>query len=295
MTTKHRTTWALGAAVAIALSVTHSASAQEPTRPDSVRRSRPAPRSTSSQRIKISKESPGEVAPPPDTIVPPAPPPPPAIVELPPPPPPPPPMAPFRAARVPGFFLGIGAGLAFGGNGASNQEVLLGVDCIPGQPGDPSFDNRRAAYAVSVPFGFQRLGSPLGVRFDVGYAQYRSHGSWLANDGTTGSYRTNPQIFTANADAKLRLFNITSRLAPYAIGGLSYGRFRNTFTRTGSDPIDMQDVSWHNSWGYNAGGGLEYMLGRTGLYVESRYFHLSGASGYNSVSHIPLIFGVTFY
>jgi hypothetical protein len=294
MNTTIRTTWALGLGVAIALATAQTASAQDTTRtrPDSVRRTthrvRPA------ERIPITKESPGEVAPPPDTIVPPPPPPP--VVEAPappPPPPPPPPIVPMHVAHVPGFFLGVGGGLAFGTGGASNQEVQLGVECIPGQPGDPDFDNNHVGYAVAVPFGYQPLNSPLGLRFDVGYAKYQSHGDWLASDGSFGAYRTHPEIVTVDADARLKLMK--TRLAPYVIGGLSYGHYRTTIDLTGSDPIDFQDQSWHNAWGYNAGAGLEYMFGRTGIFAEARYFHLNGASGFNSVSHVPFILGVTWY
>ena len=294
MTMIQRTTWGVGLAVAIALGVTHSAAAQDTTRtkPASVRKTRHAPKKHSAEVIKISKESPGEVAPPPDTIVPP-PPPPPAVVEAPPPPPPPPPpMVPMRAPHLP-FFLGLGAGAVFGQSGASSQDVQLGVQCIPGQPGDPNFANQRSGYAVSVPFGFQRMNKPLGVRFDVGYAQYQSHGNWLASNGATGAYRTRPQIFTADADLRLKL--TPTRLAPYVIGGLSYGRYRTRIDPTGSTPIDNQDQSWHNGWGYNAGAGLEYLFGRTGLFIESRYFHINGASGFNSISHVPVIVGLTWY
>jgi len=276
---KKQITWVFGLAAAIAAGATHAAGAQS-TEPDSVRPARRTP-VASSQRIKISKEAPGEVAPP-DTITPP--------------PPPPPPPAPVMVVRRPlGFFAGVGGGLAFGGESGRTQDVLLGVDCIPGQPGDPAFDRDRVGYSIAVPFGWQPIGKPLGVRFDVGYSSYHSTGSWLANDGSTGSYATHPQIWTADADARLKLGSITRRLSPYVIGGLSYGRFRTLIEPTGSDPIDSQDQSWHNSWGYNAGGGLEYMLGRTGLFVESRYFHLNGASGFNSVSHVPLIVGLTWY
>jgi opacity protein-like surface antigen len=293
MLTNTRTTLVAGVALALAFSFTHRAAAQDTTRtrPDSVRRTKTPPKSSSTTRIHISKEAAGEVAPPPDTIVPPPPPPPPAVVEAP--PPPPPPRAPLVARRVPGLFLGLGGGLAFGSGGDSNQEVMLGVDCIPGQPGDPSFDRNHAGYAVSVPFGYQRLGSPLGVRFDVGYAQYQSHSSWLADDGTQGVYRTRPQIWTADADARYKF--MPTRLAPYVVGGLSFGHYRNRIDLTGSTPIDTQDQSWHNSWGYNAGAGLEYMFGRTGLFAEARYFHLAGASGFNSISHVPVIVGVTWY
>jgi opacity protein-like surface antigen len=106
-------------------------------------------------------------------------------------------------------------------------------------------------------------------------------------------YRTRPQVWTADADARLKLTQ--TRLAPYVIGGLSFGHYRNKIDLTGSTPIDTQDQSWHNSWGYNAGAGLEYMFGRTGLFAEARYFHLAGVSGFNSVSHVPLIIGVTWY
>jgi hypothetical protein len=295
MSKKH-SSWEIGLAVAIAVSASQVAGAQSsPAKPDSVKRTttKQAPASSSAQRIKISKEAPGEVVPP-DTVVPPPPPPP--VVEAPPPPPPPPPPLPVMTVRRPlGFFAGLGGGLAFGANGARSEDVLLGVDCIPGTNGDPAFDTRKVGYAVQVPFGWQPIGSPLGLRFGVGYSSYRSSGSWLADDGSTGLYRTRPQIWNVDADARLKLGSLTPRLSPYVIGGLSWGHYRRLIDQTGSTPIDTQDQSWHNSWGYNAGGGLEYMLGRTGLFVESRYYHLNGASGFNSVSHVPLIVGLTWY
>jgi opacity protein-like surface antigen len=195
-----------------------------------------------------------------------------------------------------GFFGGVGGGLAFGGNASRTQELTLGVDCIPGQPGDPANNLNRVGYAIAVPFGWQPLNSPLGLRFNVGYSSYHRAENWLANDGSTGAYETHPQVWTADADARLKLGTIfTRRLSPYVVGGLSYGRFRRTIDVTGSDPIDNQDQSWHNSWGYNAGGGLEYLLGRTGVFVEAKYYHLNGASGINALNHVPVVVGLTWY
>ncbi len=306
MSNTHRAPWGVGLAVAITLSFAHSAAAQDTTgtRADSLRRARAdsVSRVESSQHIKIVKVAPGEVAPP-DTVTPappPPPPPPPPPVAAPgevyvaPPPPPPPPPPPLVARSIPGFFIGAGAGAAFAANGANSNDVTLGVECIPGTNGDPNLDLNRVGYNVTVPFGYQPIGSPLGLRLDVGYSKFQSFGRWTSPTAT-GTYTTRPEIWTADADAKLRVGSITHRLSPYLIGGLSYGHYRTLIDQTGSTPIDTQDQSWHNAWGYNAGGGLEYMLGRTGLFVESRYFHLNGASGFNSISHVPVIFGVTFY
>jgi opacity protein-like surface antigen len=284
---------AIGFALAITLSATHAGGAQS-TRPDSVRKTRRTPLVVSSERIKISKEVPVAVVAP-DTLVPPSPP---AVVEAapPPPPPPPPPPAPaFVARRPPGFFAGLGAGLAFAGEGTQSNDIALGVDCIPGQPGDPNSGRNGVGYSVAVPFGWQPIGSPLGLRFTVGYSATRSSGSWLASDGTSGYYATKPQIWTGDVDAKLKLFTAPRGLAPYVIGGLSVGRYRRLIDATGSDPIDQQDQRWHNAMGYNAGAGLEYMFGRTGVFVESRYVHLSGASGFKSISQVPVMVGLTWY
>ncbi|HXT15589.1 MAG TPA: hypothetical protein VN706_08165 [Gemmatimonadaceae bacterium] len=289
--------WVTGLAVAIAVSGAQAAWAQAgtpKTKPDTVAKSSRTKPATSAERIKISKEAPGEVAPP-DTVTPPPPPPPVVEAAPPPPPPPPPPPAPLRVVRPLGLFAGLGGGLAFGGVGDQSNEVKLGIDCIPGTNGDPAFDRNHVGYNIAVPFGIQRPGAALGFRGDVGYSSFQSSGSWLATDGTTGFYRTRPQIWTVDADARLKVAQLTPRLAPYVIGGLSWGHYRTLIDPTGSTPIDSQDQSWHNAWGWNAGAGLEYMLGRTGLFVESRYFHLNGASGFNSVSHVPLIVGLTWY
>jgi opacity protein-like surface antigen len=276
----------LGLAAAFTLGIAQTGSAQSSgSRPDTVRAPAKRPTATSTQRIKISKEAGGDVAPP-DTVLPPPPPPPP-VEEVLPPPPPPPPMVRAPRMALPLFF-GIGGGLAFGNNG-DQSEIGLGVDCIPGQPGDPMNALSRAGYNITVPIGWQPVGSPIGVRFDVAYSRYTRQGRWLADDGSTGFFNTKPQIWSTSADVKLRA--PFTRISPYAVAGASWNRYRITVDHTGSDPIDNAfDGAWHNNFGVNAGGGLEFGFGRTALFVETRWF-----SGQNNVNHMPVILGLNFF
>ena len=53
------------------------------------------------------------------------------------------------------------------------------------------------------------------------------------------------------------------------------------------------DNAWHNGWGYNAGGGMEFGWGATNLFVESRFTRFSGEN--SKISHVPLVIGLSWY
>jgi hypothetical protein len=193
---------------------------------------------------------------------------------------------PMLLRQIGGFYIGVDGGAAI-----------------------PSGDELRTAqttgWHVDVPFGWDPVGSPLGIRFAAGYSRFGTRSPYSAFSFT-------PQIWQGDADLKLRL-PMTSMLARrfsiYGVGGATYNRFKglaqfNTttgaftvgnstgaFTTTTGFPINSDD-SWHDAWGWNAGGGLAFGVGRTNLFVESRYIHFNRSGDLNQV---PIVVGLSWF
>jgi hypothetical protein len=84
----------------------------------------------------------------------------------------------------------------------------------------------------------------------------------------------------------------------------------NTTTTNGEDvhPV-VSSGDYHNDWGWNAGGGIAWHMGRTEVYLESRVVQFSRGSsddvtinginvsgrGFESARQIPIIFGLNFF
>jgi len=260
-------------------------------------------RPTSSRRIPISKEAPGEVTPPrvdtvtvyrtdtlrtppqvdtvrltntvtrTDTVIKPV------------------PMIP---RHVGGLYLGLGAGpaLPFGAIRTVNEPGAMG----------------------QVNLGWQGLNNPIGVRADVGFTQY-SHNADYASLGSR------PQVWNGNLDLRLNLpfFNHTLgssvMFAPYLIGGGSYLRYSNLRMQLNTDGGAVGGVGgqhaviagsedsnsgttdeWHDSWGWNAGGGLAFHAGKKEMFVEARAVAFRRSTSLFERSwHVPVTFGVNFF
>src|SRR5918992_1962369 len=110
----------------------------------------------------------------------------------------------FPTVRMGGFYWGLGGGLT-----APRQELNTTFE--------PGFN-------ITGMMGWDPIGSPFGVRLDVGYDQFseRSQFAALAAD---------PSILSAHLNGKLRfpLFGVETggRAELYAIGGGSYYRYKN--------------------------------------------------------------------
>jgi len=157
--------------------------------------------------------------------------------------------------------------------------------------------------------GWRNLNSYFGVQLDGQYTQFSKAAPYVALGG-------NPHVWNANLDARLdvpfvqHIFGKNTWFTPYIIGGGSWVHYSdlrmkleelNTATTTGEDihPV-IADNSWHSDWGWNAGGGLAWHLGRQEFYVESRVIQFNRGTSDNglnfeSARQIPIMFGVNFF
>jgi len=184
--------------------------------------------------------------------------------------------------QIGGFYVGVAAGSSL--------------------PAANFNDASHPGWRVEVPFGIDPIGSPLGLRFNLGYSKYQPHTyakQWLDNS----------TIMNADADLKVRLVKanpFSRRVQIYGIGGASYNRFKNVLENNrgqlsigdvlatnGNFNAATVDTDWHNGWGWNAGGGMELGWGITNLFIESRYSRFKGENSH--ISHVPLVIGLSWY
>lgn len=187
---------------------------------------------------------------------------------------------PIMLRQIGGFYIGLDAGAA-----------------VP--TGDELNTVQSTGWHADVPFGIDPVGSPLGVRFNVGYSHFGTRSTFNNLTGT-------PQVWTGDADLKLRLPMTSSfahRFQIYGVGGATYNRYKNLVqfsNNTGAFMVGTTpyaqgttfDDTWHSTWGWNAGGGLQFGFGRTNLFVESRYVHFSNNGALNQ---IPVVVGLNWY
>lgn len=184
--------------------------------------------------------------------------------------------------QIGGFYIGLDGGAAVpSGNGLNTAQTT--------------------GWHVDVPLGWDPIGSPIGVRLAAGYSKFDMRNPFE-------SFSTTPRIFNADGDLKLRLpisSPLTRRFQIYALGGATYNRYRNLVAfnnNTGAFMVGdslvapsgtaFADNAWHNTWGWNAGGGVQFGFGRTNLFVESRYIHFSRNGDLNQV---PIVIGLNWY
>ncbi|HVX38047.1 MAG TPA: hypothetical protein VHB25_00645 [Gemmatimonadaceae bacterium] len=184
--------------------------------------------------------------------------------------------------QIGGFYIGVDGGAAVPtGNGLNTAQST--------------------GWHVDVPLGWDPIGSPIGVRFAAGYSQFGQKTPFE-------SFAETPRVFNADGDLKLRLpitSPITRRFQIYALGGATYNRYKNVIAFDNNTGIltagdsavapggtVFGDEAWHNAWGWNAGGGVQFGFGRTNLYVESRYIHFSRNGDLNQV---PIVVGLNWY
>jgi hypothetical protein len=267
---------------------------------------------TSTRRIPVSKEAPGEVAPPRvdtvtvyktdtlrmqgrvdtlrltntvtrvDTVVQPV------------------PMIPRHIGGL-YFGLGGGVGLPYGSLRTVNQ------------PGE----------MAQLQVGWQGLNNPLGFRLDGTwnrFARNPEYGTVPFGDRST--------LLGLNLDGRLDLpfFNATLgssvRLKPYLLGGGSYIRYNNLRIKqdiddgqagTGVGPCGCAQIAvddggsntptsdWHSDWGFNFGGGIGFHAGKKEVFIEARGIRWNHASDntspnrFHAAYQVPIIFGVNFF
>jgi hypothetical protein len=180
----------------------------------------------------------------------------------------------------------------------------------------------QAGWVGQAQLGWQGINSLLGVRGDLSLTQY-------AHAADYAFFGDRPKVWNANLDAKLQLpifqhtLGSSVLMTPYVIGGGSYlhytmlrmkvdedGGFTggvgpNDAVIATSDDNTVGTVSGGtvipgssdgvNSWGWNAGGGLSFHAGRKEMFIEARGVHFNHGTGFSNSWHVPIIFGVNLY
>jgi hypothetical protein len=182
-----------------------------------------------------------------------------------------------------GFYIGVGGGAS-----------------VPTESINNAYNT---GFAIQVPIGWDAPYSPFGFRLDLGYTRLTSRSSFR-NAGTAFPAFLpvdDPQIYTAIADAKLRIpftrswFGPSSGLYAVAGGGLNHFRHYNT-TFALSNPQFTDPNSTSESMtrlALNAGGGIGWAFRATEVFLESRY--VTAFMPNQRASYVPIILGVNFY
>lgn len=127
-------------------------------------------------------------------------------------------------------------------------------------------------YNLGVSLGLKPILSPVGVRFEAAFNQFKGKTSGVVKF-------PDARIFEGTANLLLDLFPMPT-LALYAIGG---GGLYNTKSGSASGTTDP---------GINLGGGLRFGLAGFNAHVEARW-HNTFAKGGN-LRYVPLTVGISF-
>ena len=198
---------------------------------------------------------------------------------------------------VSGFYFGAAGGTNFPTGGLNTVNTAGGT--------------------AQLQVGYRKLQQYWGVQLDGQYTQYgRANG--LAFLGGR------PDLWNINLDGRVdvpwvnRLFGNNTWFTPYIIGGASWVDFNNLRQKLDNEIIASDGTEINavvsdggSHWGWNAGGGLAWHMGRTEMYIESRVVSFNRGSndnilatvngvavvgqGFKRANQIPIMFGLNFF
>ena len=185
-----------------------------------------------------------------------------------------------RLRQIGGLYLGVAAGTAMPAADFNNSD----------HPG----------WRVEGLVGVDPVGSWIGGRLNVGYSQYSPH-------SFAERFLDDAKVFTVGGDVKVRALTVNpfaKRLQFYGIAGGSWNRFKNilendngVLTIGDGSTVNGQfltvDSDWHSGWGWNVGGGAELGFGITNIFVETRFTRFQGVN--TDISHVPLVIGLSWF
>lgn len=167
-----------------------------------------------------------------------------------------------QGRRLPGsFYMGLAAGSA----SPTTDLQDLGYD---------------SGLSISVPIGWHNPAALFGWRLMLGYSQF--NGASFTTGGTNPVVLSNsdPKVYSAELNLNMRFpFNERKTSSVYFTGGGGVYLFRN-FGQASAlggylgndvlDPDDSANESTINKWGVNGGAGLEFGIGTSSLFLETR-------------------------
>lgn len=152
---------------------------------------------------------------------------------------------------------------------------------------------------VSVPFGWHNPSSMFGFRVMLAYNQF--DGSPFSSGGASPVILSNPdpKVYSAELNLNMRFpFNERRTSSVYLTGGGGVYMFRNFGQGSalagylGNDVLDPNDEtneSTINKWGVNGGAGLEFGIGTSALFLETRLVNVF--AGRNDEPNFDSVFG----
>ena len=272
------TTCALGFAAALTLVASDLAAQQQDT-------SRLRRTTTSSQRIPISKEAPGEVV----TV----------RVDT---------VYVTRADTVTNTILRVDtvtvtppAPVVLPRLKGPFYWALFGGSTWPWGNIDRVYTN---GWNVGGAIGYEPQNSFLGFRLDGAVSQLgKEQGAW--DPDNQGSGTSLMMHLAGDLKAKALMFGGWSF---YGVGGLNYNRYKRIalaaenatigsgscdFVVRGDCYTNANNTSWSDKWGWNAGVGTDFHIGSQDMFLEGRYVAVQ-ANGARSF-YIPLVIGVRYF
>jgi hypothetical protein len=156
--------------------------------------------------------------------------------------------------------------------GMRRGGFYFGLGGGPNIPTGTIEDVYKTGFNVTVPIGWQPYNSPFGLRLDLGYS--RLNGRSAGENGLTAQ-PDDPNIWSATANATLDLvrWGESRRGALYLVGGGGVYRFTDFFNtdRSDNDTESAFEGNPVTKGGLTGGAGLAFPIGGTSLFVESRY------------------------
>ena len=146
---------------------------------------------------------------------------------------------------------------------------------------------------VTVPFGWDFSGFPLGLRFDLAMDNLMGKAALM---DPFGNPMKNVAIYSGSGGLKLNvpLFRTASRF--YLIGGAGAHRITGYATAVDSTQT-IKDAKTMVGW--YGGAGFNFRFGRTALFLESRYINIDQKQApvgfaYQKANYLPVILGFQF-
>lgn len=182
--------------------------------------------------------------------------------------------------RLPGLFLGLGAGA----NIPMNNIRSVFKD----------------SYALQGQVGYFPMNSPLGIRADATFGR-------ISARETDCRGCASPNVWTVGGDVLLRMpLDRTSKLNPvlYVFGGGGWSHFGDItkpqqVVNQGGNPNRQIDMSGGHAY-WDVGPGVDFSVGNLHLYAEGRYMTIFTKAAYpnsdNGKAHMfPVYGGIKIY
>lgn len=152
---------------------------------------------------------------------------------------------------------------------------------------DKPIDNIDRVYAtgwhIGTVLGWEPAKRFLGYRLGLNYTRMDPENAFSA-----ANVGDNPKLITLNGDVKWNFFG-GQRFGIYGLTGLAFHRYKDMATVSDideasppDDPCDFFTPSgdndscyvnakdeWRNKFGWNLGGGIDFMFGRTSMFLEA--------------------------